>query len=166
MPRAREGLRRVVHSYGGGHGGGPAVPGRLRCLRSADRREGKVGAPPDPADRRTQPSARHGRARAGLARRRVYQPPLWILTMPAVVALTVRLIPARGSADRALHFPSQEVSPMIAAPTSVALAPVASPGSPPDRVMTSAPCNTGPGGTIVTAASIAPAPCVLLMIVT
>src|SRR6266851_3547033 len=91
---------------------------------------------------------------------------LWILTMAAVVALTDRLIPARGSADKALHFPSQGMSPVITAPPSVALAPVASPGSPLARVMISAPCHPGPGGTTVTAASAAPAPCVLLMIVT
>src|SRR4249920_1621549 len=101
----------------------------------------------------------------GRYRRRV-SAPLWILTMAAVVALTVRLIPARGSAGRALHFPSQGVSPVIAAPPSVALAPVVSPGSLLARVMISAPCNPGPGGTIVTAASADPVPCVLLMIVT
>ena len=86
--------------------------------------------------------------------------------MAAVVARTVRLIPARGSADRALHFPSQGVSPVIAAPPRVALDPVASPGSPLDKAMICASGNPGPGGTIVTAASAACAPCVLLMIVT
>src|ERR1022692_193813 len=91
---------------------------------------------------------------------------LWILMMAAVAALTVRLIPARGSAGGALHFPSQGVSPVIGAPPSVALAPAASPGSPLDRVMICASRIPGPGGTIVTAASAACAPCVLLMIVT
>ena len=78
--------------------------------------------------------------------------------MAAVVARTVRLIPARGSAGRALHLPSQGLSLVIAAPPSVALAPVASPGSALARVMISASCKPGPGGTTVTAASAAPAP--------
>ena len=86
--------------------------------------------------------------------------------MAAVAALTVRLIPARGPADRAFHVPFQGVSPVIGAPPSVALALAASHGSPLDRVMTCASCFPGPGGTIVTAASAAVAPCVLLMIVT
>ena len=96
--------------------------------------------------------------------------------MAAVLALTVRLSVVPGSAGRALQAPSQGVSPVIAAPPSVALPPVASPGSFPASVITSAPGPPapgppapgppGPGATIVTAASAASGPWVLLMIVT
>src|SRR5262249_40647499 len=41
----------------------------------------------------------------------VDQPPLWILTMAAVVALTVRLTPARGSAGRGPPPPAQRGAP-------------------------------------------------------
>lgn len=56
-------------------------------------------------------------------RRWVRHPPLWILTMAAVVALTVRLIPACGSAGRAVQAPFQVVAPVIVAPPSVAVVP-------------------------------------------
>src|ERR1700679_1767925 len=101
--------------------------------------------------------------------------------MAAVLALTVRLSVVPASAGRALQAPSQEVSPVIAAPPRVAWPPVASPGARPARVITcapgppppgasapgaAAPGAPGPGATIVTAASTAPAPWVLLMTVT
>ena len=86
--------------------------------------------------------------------------------MAAVVALTVRVIPASVPAGRASHFASQGVLPVMVAPPSVAFVPLASPGYPPARVMTSAPWTPGPGGAMVTAASPAVAPWALLMIVT
>ena len=43
--------------------------------------------------------------------------------MAAVVALTVRLIPACGSAGRVVQVPSQAVAPVIVAPPSVAVVP-------------------------------------------
>src|SRR5215471_9563626 len=98
--------------------------------------------------------------------RRGYRLPLWILTMAAVVAGTVRLIPARGSVGRAVHLPSQGAPPVISAPPRVALVPAAVPGSAPARAMISEPCGCGPGGVMVTAASVACAPWVLLMMVT
>ena len=83
--------------------------------------------------------------------------PAWTPAMAAVVAPTVRLTPASGSAGSALHYPFPHgASPVIAAPPSVALAPVASPGSPPARVIIPAPRNRGPGGTIVTAYILRP----------
>src|SRR5215471_18336554 len=94
------------------------------------------------------------------------QPPLWILTMVAVVAFTVRAIPARGSTGTVLHVPFQDASPVMVAPPSVTVVPLASPGCAPARVMTSTAGTPGPGAAIVTAASAAPAPCALLMIVT
>src|SRR5215831_1853530 len=86
--------------------------------------------------------------------------------MAAVVALTVSVIPVCGSTGTVLHFPFQGVSPVMVAPPSVASVPLASPGCPPARVMTSALRNPALGGAIVTAASPAPAPCALLIIVT
>jgi PAS domain S-box-containing protein len=94
------------------------------------------------------------------------QLPLAIRTMAAVVALTVRLIPSRAPAGRVSHSPFHRASPVMAAPPSVALAGVASPGTPLVRVMTCALGSPGPGGRMVTAASAARAPWVLLMIVT
>jgi hypothetical protein len=88
------------------------------------------------------------------------------LTTAAVVALTVRLIPAARSVTTGLHFPSQAVSRVIEAPPMVALVPLASPGCPPASVITCASRPARPGGMIVTAASPALAPCALLMIVT
>src|SRR5581483_6802989 len=88
-----------------------------------------------------------------------------ILTMAAVAERTVRMIPERRSAGRAVQVPSQAASPVIAAPPSVALALAAFPGSWPARVMTWALCGPGPGGAIVTAASAACCAWVLLMMV-
>ena len=83
--------------------------------------------------------------------------------MAAVVALTVRLSPLPGSAGWALQVPSQGASPVIDGAAERGTPPVASPGSRPARVITSAPGRPapgrpGPGGTIVTAASAAAGP--------
>ena len=51
--------------------------------------------------------------------------------MAAVVALTVMVMPARGSAGRVVHLPFQGVPPVMVAPPRVTLAPLASPGCPP-----------------------------------
>ena len=86
--------------------------------------------------------------------------------MAAVVALTVRLIPAPGSAGRVLHVPSQGVPPVIVAPPSVALVPPGVSRLPAGESHDLRVLHPRPGGTIVTAASPASAPCALLMTVT
>jgi hypothetical protein len=95
-----------------------------------------------------------------------YQRRLWILTMAAVAALTVREMRALWPAGRAFHVPCQPVSPVMTAPPSVALAPAASLRWPLAKVMTCARWGPGLDGRIVTVASAAFSLCVLLMIVT
>src|SRR5690242_13737033 len=77
-----------------------------------------------------------GNGEAGRSRPRAGQPPLGILTMAAVVALTVRVTPGRGPAGSVVQVPLQGASPVIVAPPSVTLVPLASPGCAPASVMT------------------------------